>query len=39
MPDLSDAFVMLPGGFRAFEEFMEPVTWRQLAIHEKASGI
>jgi uncharacterized protein (TIGR00730 family) len=37
--ELSDAFVMLPGGFGTFEEFMEAVTWRQLAIHEKPSGI
>jgi hypothetical protein len=39
MAELSDAFVMLPGGFGTFEEFMEAVTWRQLAIHEKPSGI
>jgi uncharacterized protein (TIGR00730 family) len=39
MAELSDAFVMLPGGFGTLEEFMEAVTWRQLAIHEKASGI
>ena len=36
--ELSDAFVMLPG-FGTSEEFMEAVTWRQLAIHEKPSGI
>jgi uncharacterized protein (TIGR00730 family) len=39
MAELSDAFVMLPGGFGTFEEFMETVTWRQLGIHEKPSGI
>ena len=39
MAELSDAFVMLPGGFGAFEEFMEAVTWRELAIHEKPSRI
>lgn len=39
MAELSDAFVMLPGGFGTVEEFMEAVTWRQLAIHEKPSGI
>ena len=30
MSDLSDAFVMLPGGFGTYEEFMESVTWAQL---------
>jgi uncharacterized protein (TIGR00730 family) len=39
MAELSDAFVMLPGGFATVEEFMKSVTWRQLAIHEKPSGI
>ena len=39
MAELSDAFVMLPGGFGTFEEFMEAVTWRQLVVHEKPSGI
>src|SRR5580700_680806 len=39
MAGLSDAFVMLPGGFGTLEQFMEAVTWRQLAIHEKPSGI
>src|SRR5580704_14642090 len=33
MAGLSDAFVMLPGGFGTLEQFMEAVTWRQLAIH------
>jgi hypothetical protein len=39
MSDLSDAFVMLPGGFGTYEEFMESVTWAQLGIHEKPCGI
>jgi uncharacterized protein (TIGR00730 family) len=39
MAELADAFIMLPGGFGTLEEFMEAVTWRQLRIHEKASGI
>jgi uncharacterized protein (TIGR00730 family) len=39
MAELSDAFVMLPGGFGTFEKFLEAVTWRQLAIHEKPTGI
>jgi uncharacterized protein (TIGR00730 family) len=39
MAELADAFIMLPGGFGTLEEFMETVTWRQLGIHHKASGI
>jgi hypothetical protein len=39
MSDLSDAFVMLPGGFGTYEEFMESVTWAQLGIHDKRCGI
>ena len=39
MSDLSDAFVMLPGGFGTLEEFMESVTWTQLGIHDKRCGL
>ena len=39
MAELSDAFVMLPGGFGTWEEFMESVTWAQLGIHDKRCGI
>ena len=39
MAELSDAFVMLPGGFGTYEEFMESVTWVQLGIHDKRCGI
>ena len=39
MSELSDAFVMLPGGFGTCEEFMESVTWTQLGIHDKRCGI
>jgi hypothetical protein len=39
MASLSDAFVMLPGGFGTLEEFMESVTWAQLGIHDKRCGI
>lgn len=35
MHELSDAFVILPGGFGTYEEFFEIVTWRQLGIHDK----
>ena len=39
MADLSDAFVMLPGGVGTCEEFMESVTWAQLGLHDKRCGI
>jgi uncharacterized protein (TIGR00730 family) len=39
MAKLSDAFVMLPGGFGTYEEFFEVVTWVQLGIHDKPCGI
>ena len=31
MSDLSDAFIMLPGGFGTLEEFFEVVTWTHSA--------
>jgi uncharacterized protein (TIGR00730 family) len=39
MAELSDAVIMLPGGFGTYEEFMESVTWAQLGIHDKPCGI
>jgi uncharacterized protein (TIGR00730 family) len=39
MSELADAFVMLPGGFGTYEEFMESVTWAQLGIHDKRCAI
>jgi hypothetical protein len=39
MADAADAFVMLPGGFGTLDEFFEVLTWTQLGIHVKASGI
>ena len=39
MSELSEAFVMLPGGFGTLEEFMESVTWTQLGIHDKRCGL
>ncbi len=39
MAELADGFLMLPGGFGTFEEFMEAVTWAQLRIHDKPCGI
>jgi uncharacterized protein (TIGR00730 family) len=39
MAALSDAVLMLPGGFGTYEEFMETVTWVHLGIHDKPCGI
>jgi uncharacterized protein (TIGR00730 family) len=39
MADLSDAFLLLPGGFGSWEEFCEIVTWLQLGIHRKPCAV
>ena len=35
MVELSDAFLILPGGYGTLDELMEAVTWAQLRIHAK----
>jgi uncharacterized protein (TIGR00730 family) len=35
MAELSDGFVVLPGGFGTLEEAIEALTWLQLGIHRK----
>ena len=35
MADLSDAFLVLPGGAGTLEEFLEQWAWAQLAYHKK----
>ncbi|MBI1309731.1 TIGR00730 family Rossman fold protein [bacterium] len=35
MAALSDAFVLLPGGYGSLEEIFEAITWNQLGIHTK----
>lgn len=35
MYEMSDAAVVLPGGFGTLDEFFEMITWNQLKIHDK----
>lgn len=39
MAELADAFIAMPGGVGTFEEFFEVVTWAQLGLHRKPSGL
>jgi len=39
MADLSDGFIILPGGFGTLEEFFEVLTWLQLGLHGKPIGV
>jgi uncharacterized protein (TIGR00730 family) len=39
MSDLSDGIITLPGGFGTLEEFFEVLTWLQLGLHKKPTGI
>ncbi len=39
MHQLSDGFIVLPGGFGTLDELMESVTWAQLGLHAKPIGI
>ncbi|MGY3053052.1 uncharacterized protein (TIGR00730 family) [Pedobacter sp. UYEF25] len=39
MADLSDGFMILPGGFGTLEEFFEVLTWLQLGLHNKPIGV
>lgn len=35
MADLSDAFLILPGGLGTLAEFFEILTWKQIGLHNK----
>jgi uncharacterized protein (TIGR00730 family) len=35
MAELSDAFIILPGGIGTLDEAFETITWRQLKLHDK----
>ena len=39
MNELSDAFIVMPGGIGTLEEFFEVFTWLQLGYHHKPVGI
>jgi len=39
LANLSDGFVVLPGGIGTFEEFFEAWTWGQLGNHDKPCGV
>jgi uncharacterized protein (TIGR00730 family) len=39
MADMSDGFIALPGGIGTLEGFFEILTWGQLGIHQKPSGL
>jgi hypothetical protein len=39
MAALADGFIALPGGMGTLEEFAEVVTWSQLGLHAKPTGL
>jgi uncharacterized protein (TIGR00730 family) len=39
MAELSDAFVVLPGGIGTLEEVVEMLSWSQLGLHRKPIGL
>ena len=39
MYDLSEGFMIIPGGFGTMDEFFEIATWGQLGLHPKPIGI
>jgi uncharacterized protein (TIGR00730 family) len=39
MNEISDAVIVLPGGFGTLEEFFEVLAWGQLGLHKKPVGL
>lgn len=39
MVDLSDGFIALPGGIGTLDELAEVLSWAQLGLHEKPTGL
>jgi uncharacterized protein (TIGR00730 family) len=39
MADLADAFIALPGGMGTLDELFEVLTWAQLGLHAKPTGL
>ena len=39
MQEISDGFIVLPGGFGTLEELFEIITWLQLGLHTKPIGL
>lgn len=37
--DLSEGFIVLPGGFGTMDEFFQAVTWAQVGLHQKPIGL
>jgi len=39
MMELSNGFIVMPGGLGTFEEFFEVINWSQLKLHSKPYGL
>ena len=39
MAEISDGFLIIPGGYGTLDEFFEILTWKQLRLHTKPIGL